>query len=185
MSRYEHVESALRVAREAGGLNMLHVPHLRPKKIREPRAEKFEKHLNAVVHTGPIHSTVAGRTDHLPMGVPSGSYVLSADVVSHLGENNTAAGFANLKRMFGGTPRGGGSQPYNHEGGPYGMADGGTAKQVPIVAAGGEYVVHPHHVKQIGGGDLDTGHKVLDEFSKRIRAEMVKTLKNLPGPKKD
>ena len=127
MPRHEHVESALRVAREAGGLNMLHVPHLRPKKIREPRAEKFEKHLNAGVHTGPIHSTVAGRTDHLPMGVPSGSYVLSADVVSHLGENNTAAGFANLKRMFGGTPRGGGSQPYNHEGGPYGMADGGTA----------------------------------------------------------
>jgi hypothetical protein len=182
------IERALRIAREAGGetqaLNALHVPHTRPKKIKPPRAEKFVKHLNAGagVHTGPIHSTVAGRTDHLPIGVPSGSYVLSADVVSHLGENNTAAGFANLKRMFGGMPRGGGEQPYNHEGGPYGMATGGTAPEVPIVAAGGEYVVHPHHVKEIGGGDLDTGHKVLDEFSKRIRAEMVKTLKKLPPP---
>jgi hypothetical protein len=36
-----------------------------------------------------------------------------------------------------------------------------------------------------GGGDLSTGHRVLDEFVKRMRAETVKTLKNLPGPKKD
>ena len=36
-----------------------------------------------------------------------------------------------------------------------------------------------------GGGDLSTGHRVLDEFVKRMRAETVKTLKNLPPPKKD
>ena len=125
----------------------------------------------------------------MPIHVPTGSYVLSADVVSHLGENNTAAGFVNLKRMFGGMPRGQGSQPYNHTGGPYGMAAGGETDGkdggVPIVAAGGEYIVHPDHVREIGGGDLDVGHKVLDEFSTRIRAEMVKTLKKLPPPKKD
>jgi hypothetical protein len=82
-------------------------------------------------------------------------------------------------------PRGGGDQPYNHEGGPYGMADGGEAPHgVPIVAAGGEYVVHPEAVREIGGGDLDTGHKVLDEFVARVRADLIKTLKKLPSPKK-
>lgn len=136
------------------------------------------------IHTGPIHSTVAGRTDHLPIGVPSGSYVIPADVVSHLGENNTTAGFANLKRMFAGIPRGGGEQPYNHKGGPYGMKRGGAAPSVPIVAAGGEHVLDPDEVRWAGGGDLDTGHKVLDDFVKLIRKELIKTLKNLPGPAK-
>jgi hypothetical protein len=176
------IDKALRIARESGGLNQLHVPHLHPKKIREPRAEKFVKHLQ---HTGPIHSSVAGRTDHLPMHVPSGSYVIPADIISAAGEGNTMAGFAHAKRVFGGMPRGGGEQPYNHEGGPYGMARGGKSDGVPIVAAGGEYVVHPDHVRAVGGGDLDVGHKVLDEFVKRSRAELVKTLKKLPPPKKD
>src|ERR1700679_1723713 len=118
------IDKALRIARESGGLNAYHVPHLRPKKIREPRAEKFVKHLNAGVHNGPIHSTVAGRTDHLPMHVLSGSYVIPSDVISGApgAEGNTMAGFAHARRVFGGTPRGGGDQPYNHEGGPYGMA---------------------------------------------------------------
>src|ERR1700677_5287266 len=98
------VEKALRIARESGGLNQLHVPHLHPKKIREPRAEKFVKHLNSAQHTGPIHSMVAGRTDHLPMHVPSGSYVLPADIVSGAGEGNTMAGVAHARIVFGGTP---------------------------------------------------------------------------------
>jgi hypothetical protein len=174
--------------RDSGGLNMLHVPHLRPKKIRPPRAEKFVHRLSTV-HSGPIHSSVAGRTDHLPMHVLSGSYVLPADILSGAGEGNTIAGFKHARRVFGGVPRGGGAQPYNHEGGPYGMADGGNAEghsgTVPIVAAGGEYVLHPDEVREIGGGDLDTGHKVLDEFVKRMRAEHIKTLKKLPGPKRD
>jgi len=188
------IDAALDIARkhrEAGGLNALKVPHLHPHKIKMPRAEKFVRHLNSSVHTGPIHSTVAGRTDHLPMHVPSGSYVIPSDVISGApgAEGNTMAGFAHARRVFGGTPRGGGSQPYNHEGGPYGMAKGGGADAhegtVPIVAAGGEYVVHPDHVREVGGGDLDTGHKVLDEFVKRVRTENIKTLKKLPGPRKD
>ena len=65
------------------------------------------------------------------------------------------------------------------------MAKGGATHGVPIVAAGGEYVVHPDHVRNVGGGDLDMGHKVLDEFVKRMRKELIGTLKKLPGPKKD
>lgn len=160
------------------------------------------------LHVGPIHSAVAGRTDHLPMHVPSGSYVIPADIISAMGEGNTIAGFKHMRRMFGGQPYGQGSQPYGREGGPYGRSDrpydqtggpyseaiphaagGGSphmnGEAVPIVAAGGEYVLSPEQVRRAGEGDLDLGHRVLDEFVKRMRAETVKTLQKLPGPKKD
>jgi hypothetical protein len=141
------------------------------------------------VHVGPIHSAVAGRTDHLPMHVPSGSYVIPADIVSGMGEGNTIAGFAHMRRMFGGTPYRGGAMPYGAHGGPYGealpRADGGRTETVPIVAAGGEYVLSPEQVRHAGEGDMDMGHRVLDEFIKRMRANVVKTMTNLPGPAKN
>src|ERR1017187_5366615 len=109
-----------------------------PIRIKKSHTPRVNMH-----HNGPIHSSVAGRTDHLPMTVHTGSYVLPADIISGMGEGNTIAGFKHARRMFGGQPYGGGAQPYNHEGGPYGMADGGGThgddSGVPIVAAGGEY----------------------------------------------
>jgi hypothetical protein len=158
-------DSIIRAAKAHGG----HIKH--------PRAHKF--------HVGPIHSSVAGRTDHLPMTVESGSYVIPADIISAWGEGNTIAGFKHARRVFGGVPRGQGAQPYGHTGGPYGMAAGGAASGVPIVAAGGEYVLSPSQVRAAGGGDLDTGHRVLDKFVKKSRSELIKTLKKLPGPTKD
>lgn len=124
------------------------------------------------------------------MHVPSGSYVIPADIVSAHGEGNTIAGFKVMRRMFGGAPYGGSGLPYGGKGGPYGeplpRADGGEVdKGVPIVAAGGEYVLSPEQVRRVGGGDLEIGHRVLDEFVKRSRADTVKTLKKLPGPKRD
>jgi hypothetical protein len=122
------------------------------------------------VHHGPIPSPVAGRTDHLPMHVASGSYVIPADIVSALGEGNTMNGFKIVDDM---------NAEHRDDGR---FANGGT---VPIVAAGGEYVIPPHVVAGVGKGSLDTGHKVLDEFVKHVRAKTIKTLKKLPGPKKD
>jgi hypothetical protein len=125
------------------------------------------------LHVGPIHSPVAGRTDHLPMHVPSGAYVLPADIVSSLGEGNTMAGFRAVKMMFKNAPAGAYAQG-GHVGNP-----------VPIVAAGGEYVLSPDEVIWSGGGDLDRGHKGLDNFVNGTRAELIRTLKALPGPRKD
>lgn len=143
-------------------------------------------------HRGPIHSPVAGRTDHLPMHVKSGSYVIPADIISAMGEGNTMAGFKTAKRIFGGTPYTGQKGMYGQGATPYGAAlpraaGGETEGQtlVPIVAAGGEYVITPEEVMQIGNGDLDLGHKILDHFVKKMRAKTIKTLKKLPGPKKD
>jgi hypothetical protein len=64
-------------------------------------------------------------------------------------------------------------------------ADGGATDGVPIVAAGGEYVIPPEDVVEIGKGDMDHGHKILDAFVKKMRQKTIKTLQNLPGPKKD
>jgi hypothetical protein len=64
-------------------------------------------------------------------------------------------------------------------------ADGGATDGVPIVAAGGEYVIPPEDVVHIGGGDMDHGHKVLDAFVKKMRQKTIKTLQGLPGPKRD
>lgn len=145
---------------------------------------------------GPIHSPVAGRTDHLPMHVASGSYVIPADIISSMGEGNTMAGFRAARNIFS-RPISFGNEPYDAEGGPYGSsglpygakavhhASGGAANAVPVVVAGGEYVIHPDDVTHIGGGDMERGHAILDAFVKKQRAKTVKTLQKLPGPKKD
>jgi hypothetical protein len=143
------------------------------------------------VHVGPIHSPVAGRTDHLPMHVPGGSYVIPADIISAMGEGNTMAGFRVAKIIFSGNPYKAAGAPYGAAGAPYGAelprraAGGAAGGPVAIVAAGGEYVIHPDDVVGIGEGDLDEGHKTLDSFVRKMRAKTVQTLQKLPGPKKD
>jgi len=130
----------------------------------------------AKTHVGAIRSHVAGRTDHLPMHVPSGSYVIPADIVSSMGEGNTAAGFQVLDKVL---------KQYGHS--PEARASGGVTDehQVPIVAAGGEYVIPPEVVKSIGNGDMELGHSELDTFVKTMRKKLIDTLKKLPGPRKD
>lgn len=125
------------------------------------------------IHVGPIHSPVAGRTDHLPMHVPSGAYVIPADIISAMGEGNTMAGFKVADQIFGNQLE------------VVGKAVGGSTGGVPIVAAGGEYVIHPDNVVRLGGGGMDQGHRILDSFVKKMRAKTVETLRKLPGPKTD
>jgi hypothetical protein len=125
-----------------------------------------------VIHEGPIHSPVSGRTDHLPMHVASGSYVIPADIISAMGEGNTMSGFRQMKQILSGAhaiPK----------------AAGGPVHAVPIVAAGGEYVVTPHEVMWAGDGDMESGHEAFDGFVTGMRAKTIKTLKALPGPKKN
>lgn len=126
------------------------------------------------LHTGAIKAPVAGRTDHLPMHVPSGSYVIPADIISAIGEGNTAHGFDIIDYMVKQRMASGGD-----------VEATGNEEPVAIVAAGGEYVIPPDAVRGFGGGDLDTGHKALDGWVKSERANTIKTLKSLPGPQKD
>lgn len=152
-----------------------------------------------IPHVGPIHSPVAGRTDHLPMSVKSGSYVIPADIISAFGEGNTMAGFKIAHHIFESHPYFQGAQtpygvsnstPYGAGETPYGakLATGGQADDdaplVQIVAAGGEFVISPEGVTSLGEGDINYGHDVLDSFVKQYRAKTVDTLKKLPGPKR-
>jgi hypothetical protein len=123
------------------------------------------------LHTGPIKAVVAGRTDHLPMHVPSGSYVIPADIVSAIGEGNTENGFKILDYLM--KMKAAGNKVAN---------DG---QPVAIVAAGGEYVIPPEAVMGFGNGNMDAGHKALDEWVKFERQKTIQTLKNLDPPKKD
>jgi len=230
-------------------------------------AHKIAREKATPCHTGLINMAVGGRTDHLPMHVREGSYVLPADIVSALGEGNTMAGSKVVDHMFAGHPAhkaGGGSTSItisqkpklldntrilpgdietgvNGEdiagtglmgnmfaSGPFGTsgkapqfqpimkpsldeysqmkkmftptvpslqsktqaANGGpimsgNRRPVPIIAAGGEYVIDPDDVARYGGGDIDKGHNMLDDFVKHVRKHLVKTLSKLPGPRRD
>ena len=132
--------------------------------------EQSAKRGKDIIHTGPIHSPVAGRTDHLPMHVPAGSYVVPAEEVAYLGEGNTLNGFKNLDEIVG---------KYKDDG------SHNDGNPVPIVAAGGEYVIPPYAVVGIGDGDINRGHRILDQFVMKLRKKHIKTLQKLAPPKKD
>lgn len=199
-----------------------------------------------IVHEGGLlQSEIPGRTDHIPLSVAAGSYVLPADVVAGLGEGNTLSGANILNRALGVGPwgtkeqrpaqhhtlPGGQPLPTAHPPHPYPdterekvqYADGGGVsgwmpskfagggnvppheqnihgerQTVPVVVAGGEYVVPPNVVAfhpKLGGGSPDMppkhkemalkkGHDTLDAFVKSARAKHVKEISKLPGPAK-
>ncbi len=126
----------------------------------------------AVVHAGPIqHAADGGRTDTVPLDVAPGSYVIPADIISGIGQGDTSAGYRALSEMFGHQA----PKPAQGAGGP----------PVPILAAGGEFVISPEVVGKVGGGDLKRGHEALDLWVKMQRRKIIQELSKLPGPAKD
>jgi len=166
------------------------------------------REASGMMHTGPIMSGVAGRTDHVALNVPSGSYVLPADHVSHLGQNNTMAGFTRLNNMFSSGPFGTALPKMGHGAGlprapsapktvgfwaggaPIVLFTGGVPHErdddnynpVEIMGAGGEYVIHPGTVKEIGHGSIKEGHRILDAWVLNVRKAHKQQLAKLPGP---
>jgi hypothetical protein len=146
------------------------------------------------VFEGPIVSEVPGRTDRHEMAVAAGSYIAPAEFVSHLGQNNTLAGLAHLKKI--GAPGirkmarsapGASAVIAKHKR----RASGGRAMQAPtghpidIVTAGGEYAWSPEEVKMVGDGDVILGHALLDNLIMKQREKHISTLKSLSPPAKD
>lgn len=129
------------------------------------------------VYSGPINVAIPGRTDRLPVHVYSGSYVIPADIVSGLGEGNTLAGNEVIKRTF--FARGGLSSKYGLHGHYH-----TPRNTVPVIVAGGEYIIPPEVVMELGDGDEKKGHAVLDAFVKSQRKLLRKKLGKLPGPAK-
>jgi hypothetical protein len=142
------------------------------------------------VLVGPVVSTVPGRTDKHPVNVLAGSYVLPSSHVASLGEENTLAGLKVLAEMFpkstqpteGGEP---GRQTLEQAAKGGTIVQGGPGEMVPIIIAGGEFVVHPDDVAEYGDGDIDEGHKNFDGWVISRRKKQIKTLEGLAPPAKD
>lgn len=141
-----------------------------------PRLPRMHMRSGGEVYSGPIVSDVPGRTDRHEMELAPGSYVIPAYAVSHLGQNNTLAGFRALDGIVRAIHHGKGLPAPRVE-----RARGGP---VDVVTAGGEYVVTPQTCALIGDGDVDAGHRKLDDWVNRIRSAHIRTLEQLPGPAK-
>lgn len=157
-----------------------------------------------MVHSGPVLSSVGGRTDHHPVSVPSGSYVFPSSHVSSLGQDNTLSGVNVLSRMFKMGPYSSGpSAPIAHgrlpgppriahaAGGDSGGSRGRDhiGQPTPVAIAGGEFVVPPDKILQWMSDngmkpDLKLAHEAFDKWVISRRKEHVKTLKSLPPPVK-
>jgi hypothetical protein len=143
-------------------------------------------------HSGFLHSPVPGRTDKLPISVKGGAYVLPADHVSALGQNNSIAGAEIVNKTFRLGPYG--ATPTKLRGTKVSVphldlrrskfAEGGATEDVPIVAAGGEIVIPPEAIIE-RFGDLENGHQALDKWILDTRKKHIKTLRGLKPPKAD
>lgn len=129
---------------------------------------------------GLIKSEVPGRTDAHPVDARPGSFVFPADVVSAMGDGNTLAGAKVLRSILrapkpsrGLLPRGRGVKVPQY-------ADGG---EVPIAAAGGEYIASPEEMSYLGDGDLDRGVSIGRMLVERVRNQNIRRLSSLPPPK--
>ena len=169
-----------------------------PRASDEPGVRKF-----TTPHVGMIHSPVPGRTDKLSMNVKGGSYIMPASVVSGIGQGNSQAGSAVLNSFFKMGPYGAAPAKDATPKVNYGkmspmktsfkmpaqpkFAAGGADEhedKVPIVAAGGEFVIPPEVVKRIGGGNMKHGHEILDHFVMHLRKKTINDMKNEKPPKK-
>jgi hypothetical protein len=84
-------------------------------------------------------------------------HIVPSDLVSGLSQGDTTAGYRVLTHMFG---------PQQPKQSPDGNA-------VPIVAAGGEFVISPETVARVGRGDLRARHDALDSWVKIQRRKIA------------
>lgn len=133
-------------------------------------ARSIKRAKGGGVHLGPIKGSTGGRADKVPMEVPNGAYILTADHVSGMGEGNTEAGMKKLGKMF---PK---SKPSLMRELP--------KQKVKILAAHGEFCVSPEDIVD-RYGNLDKGHKILDHWQTKERKNLIETLKGLAPPAQD
>jgi len=140
-------------------------------------------HPSVPQHSGFIVSDTPGRTDRLPRTVPADSFVIPADVVSIAGSGNSVAGAKMWGQLLGMDAAPKATAPQSS--GPGGqMATGGAAPRSDVILAGGEIIVPPEKVRQLGGGSISKGQAVLREAVKRFRTHEIARLKSAPPPKR-
>lgn len=164
-------------------------------------------------HGGFLNSSIAGRTDRLPVAVGTDAFVVPAQEVAGLGQGNSLAGARLMQEALRIGPHGvprpqeiHGRGPPSHEppGIPgaerselSGFAKGGAAEKDHGIAhclvAGGELIIPRHDwtdgvndyrgVESVGEGDIKEGHRLLREMVHHIRNHTIKFLRSAPEPK--
>jgi hypothetical protein len=155
-----------------------------PKNIKLPkvamnRGGEVENRTEAAAH-GPLLGSTPGRADKINTKVEDGSYIIPADIPSSssLGQGNSLAGHAMLLKMF---PNSGKSSSKPA------FKQGGSAKQsgqVDCALSDGEFRVSRADCLELGGGDLDKAHRILDHLVMNLRHHNIESLKQLPEPAK-
>jgi hypothetical protein len=186
--------------RAFGGMNMgiTKAPNMTPNWQEKQEARNLTR--------GPILSNVPGRTDAHATHVPSGSYVVPADIVSGRGQGNTLAGVQSLQKLFkmgpyGSAPAGlrpGRRPAFGAMKTPKAFASGGgkqdghVGKPVRVNLAGGEIVIPPEHLLETFRHlypkehyTLKQIHTIMDAWVLHERKHLRKTLAKLPGPARD
>jgi hypothetical protein len=146
---------------------------------------------------GFLHGSTSGRADLLKTSSPAGSYILPADVVAGLGEGNSLAGARVIEESLNSGPHGipmprgarGNTMPRGarlpkEEAKGGGVQDAPGQRRIPVLLSHGEFQVSPHHVRNLGSGNINNGHRILDEFVKEVRKRTISKMKSLPGPAK-
>lgn len=115
-----------------------------------------------------------GTADKIKTQVPSGSFILSADVVSKFGNGSSHRGAEVLDHFFDKLP----SHPHSSL-----MATGGRRQQsanVPVYLSNDEYCVSPDKVTALGNGSNEHGSHMLHQMMKNIRLQKDKSGGKLP-----
>lgn len=198
-----------REGRQSGGaFNMAREPHIAAGGL----AAYPQRAMMRSMVRGALLTPTPGRADAHRTSVPSGSYVIPADVVSGRGQGNTLAGAAILHKMFGMGPYGGPQRrpaPLHFHAGPAprlpspprlpriasgGGKEGGEAmgQPVPVNLSGGEVVVPPENLLATfrrlfpgRGYSLPQIHAMMDRWILDERKHHRRVLAKLPGPAKD
>lgn len=152
---------------------------------------------------GFLGGTTGGTADAIKTTAPGGSYVIPAEVIAGLGDGNSLAGARVMDAILGSGPHGtpmprssGVSRsvrpppPFREEAAKGGAIsifpkrESGGATGTKVALSDGEYVVHPKHVKRIGGGDIKRGHRILDAWVMAQHKKHLDKLKKYEGPVK-
>jgi hypothetical protein len=119
---------------------------------------------------GAVRSSSPGRSDAVDAKAEAGTYVIPADVVSALGQGNTAAGVKWLDRAV--------EKLMQGDTGAFGFKRGG---RVPIRVSGGEYAVPPAAVSALGRGSYENGARKLEALIAHIRQQAGR---GMPAPRR-
>ena len=116
---------------------------------------------------GLMRDATPGRADAVHTNVPAHTYIIPADVVSGLGDGNSAAGGAILDRIVKHAPK----MPPTHR------------QLVSVRLSGGEYRIPPEVVIGVGRGDPKKGADHFDRLVKMVRTKTVSAINHQKPPK--